>query len=175
MPVLFQTHSGKIVDLLCPIVEDILLTDIAHHLSNICRFTGACDFYSVADHSIRVSKIVSHKNALWALLHDGPEYCLGDVSTPLKVYLNGRYSELEEAWMMAICERFDLAVEEPDEVKEADGILLITEVRDIMVPSSADFGVRRSPLAERIIPMTPQQAKWAFIERFLEISGEGLA
>jgi 5'-deoxynucleotidase YfbR-like HD superfamily hydrolase len=175
MPVWLQMHSGKMIDLLNPKVEDILLTDIAHSLSNLCRFNGHIDYYSVGQHSILVSKIVSPKNSLYGLMHDAPECYLGDIPTPLKSYLNGRYNKLEKAWMKAVCNRFDLSEGEPDEVKEADKILLVTEKRDLMVDQSVDWGYKQSPLKETIIPLTPRQAKWAFIERFLEISGRGLA
>lgn len=92
-----QTYTGKAFDLLDPQPEQVDILDIAHALSNICRFTGHCRaFYSVAQHSCLVARIVvdlwrrehgydcPEEVALVALLHDAPEAYIGDVSTPLK-------------------------------------------------------------------------------------------
>jgi 5'-deoxynucleotidase YfbR-like HD superfamily hydrolase len=170
-----QVHSGKVIDLLRPNISDILITDIAHALSNLCRFGGHSDFYSVAQHSVIVSRVVSPKNSMWGLMHDASEAYLGDVPKPLKLYLNGRYKELERIYMSTICLRLELPVLEPEEVKDADLRLLVTERRDLLLEQEMDWGVTQAPLFDIIIPMTPREAKRAFINRFLEISGEGLA
>ncbi|WP_230368851.1 hypothetical protein [Paludibacterium denitrificans] len=66
-----QTVSGRYVDLLHPVVSDIDITDIAHHLSHLCRFGGACrEFYSVADHSVRVATILLRRRSSW------PGFCM---------------------------------------------------------------------------------------------------
>jgi 5'-deoxynucleotidase YfbR-like HD superfamily hydrolase len=170
-----QVHSGRVIDLLRPRPEDILLTDIAHALSNLCRFGGHSDFYSVAQHSILVSMIVPRPYAMWGLMHDASEAYLGDIPKPLKLYLNGGYADLEKIYMKAICERFCLPYEEPAEVKRADNILLVTERRDLLLEHDMDWGVDQKPAAFIIKPMDPKNAKWRFIEEFLKISGEGLA
>ncbi len=81
------TYTGKQFYPLDPRPEDVCLEDIAHSLSNLCRFTGHTDtdrFYSVAQHSVICSTIVAPEAALLALLHDAAEAYLGDISRPLK-------------------------------------------------------------------------------------------
>jgi len=80
-----RTVSGRYVDLLDPDPSTICIEDIAYHLDNLCRFTGACvPFYSVARHSVLVSKLCPPEAALCGLLHDASEAYLGDISSPLK-------------------------------------------------------------------------------------------
>ncbi len=170
-----QVHSGKVIDLLRPKVEDILLTDIAHSLSNLCRFGGHSDFYSVAQHSILVSRILPPEDALWGLLHDASEAYLTDIPRPLKLYLNGKYKDLEKIYMDVICERFDLPKEEPPSVKKADNRLLLTERRDLLLEHDVDWGIDAVPLFETIVPMPPTEAKWIFMGEFYKINTGGTA
>lgn len=91
-----QTYSGKQFWPLAPRVQDVELEDIAHALSNICRFNGHCKrFYSVAEHSLLVlgevrrmiarGKVTEHPRLLkLALLHDAAEAYLGDIIRPVK-------------------------------------------------------------------------------------------
>ena len=75
-----QTHSGIQFWPLDPRPEDILIEDIAHALSNQCRFAGHCCFhYSVAQHSVLVSENVPAQDAMWGLLHDAGEAYLVDL------------------------------------------------------------------------------------------------
>ena len=79
------TVSGKLIDLFKPDPALITLEDIAHGLSNICRWNGHTkSFYSVAEHSFRVAKLVQPSKRLTALLHDAEEAYWGDVISPLK-------------------------------------------------------------------------------------------
>jgi len=165
-----RIYSGKFISLVNPLVSDIQLVDIAHHLSNICRFTGSTiTLYSVAQHSVAVSKIVSPENALWGLLHDASEAYLGDVSSPLKYYLNGKYRELEDRFMSVICEKFGLPPIEPEEVYEADKIMYVTERRDLMVVDGPSLDFPHKPLDERIRCWEPLRAKYEFLERFTDL------
>src|SRR5690242_11754504 len=80
-----QTYTGRRFWPLDPRVDDIDIGDIAHHLSLVCRFAGACrEFYSVAQHCVGVSYVCDPKDALWGLLHDAAEAYVGDMVRPLK-------------------------------------------------------------------------------------------
>ena len=80
-----ETYSGQFVDLLDPDPATIRLEDIAVHLANTVRFAGGVTkFYSVAEHAVRVSKLVPKDLALAALHHDSHEFVLGDLPAPLK-------------------------------------------------------------------------------------------
>ena len=79
-----QTYTKKKFDLLDPKPEMVCIEDVAHHLSNVCRFSGACsEFYSVAQHSVLVSEVCSPDSAVWGLLHDAGEAYYGDIVTPI--------------------------------------------------------------------------------------------
>lgn len=80
-----RTFSGKWIYPLDPRLDEIDLGDIAHALSNLCRFTGHCQFYSVAEHSCYVAATVTDPRLrLPALLHDAAEAYLGDIAAPNK-------------------------------------------------------------------------------------------
>lgn len=80
-----MTHTGKKFKPFNPRTEDIDIEDIAHALSNICRFNGHVNqFYSVAEHSVLVSVLCPEELKLKGLLHDAAEAYLGDVPSPLK-------------------------------------------------------------------------------------------
>lgn len=91
-----ETFSGRFFDYEFPAPEQISIEDIAHALSHICRFGGHTrTFYSVAEHSVLVSRLLEQSSAaryqLAALLHDGHEAYLGDLPTPLKVAIGESY------------------------------------------------------------------------------------
>lgn len=166
------TFSGLTIDLMAPDVDKLKLLDIAHALSNLCRFTGHVrTFYSVAEHSIHCSRIVEPQDALCALLHDATEAYLGDVASPLKRLLP-HYKILEKNMWFAIATRFELPSIMPAAVKHADMVMLATERRDLM-PDSGEIwtdltGV--TPLPQRIEPMTPLVAEFQFLSRFIELT-----
>ena len=82
-----RTFTGIKFAPLSPRLEDIDIRDIAHALSNLCRFTGHTPvFYSVAEHSVLVSKLVEPEYALGALLHDASEAYLNDIAGPIKPF-----------------------------------------------------------------------------------------
>ena len=128
-----QTYSGIEFYPLDPRIEEVKLLDIAHALSNICRFTGHCnEFYSVAQHSVLVSQYVSEENALWGLLHDASEAYICDIARPVKKSLEMKpYKEIEKRLMNVIAKTFNLSEDEPKEVKEIDTKMLRTEARDL--------------------------------------------
>ncbi len=130
------TRSGQIFNLLDPKSENVVIEDIAHALSNVCRFTGHTSrFYSVAEHSLYTSYLVPSKFALETLLHDASEAYLGDVSSPLKALLP-EYRKLESEVEAVIRFCFNLDDSEACHlaIKEADRRMFKTEKRDLMPP-----------------------------------------
>ena len=110
--------SGRRLDLLEPTPLDIEIEDIAHGLSRVARWNGQTMGkwpYSVADHSVLVEEIfcmqnqaVSQRWKLACLLHDAPEYVIGDMITPFKQFLGDYYREIEDRLSNAIHIRFGL-------------------------------------------------------------------
>lgn len=168
-----QTYSGRRFNPTNPHVDAIVIQDIAHSLSMQCRFSGHCKrFYSVAQHSVLVSHICDHDDALWGLMHDASEAYLVDIPRPLK--RSGKfeaYRELEAIMTKAICKRFGLPEQEPPSVKRADTTLLATEARDLMQPLRSDWVQPAEPLPFKIDSWSPQEAKNAFMKRFFQLIG----
>lgn len=167
-----QTYLGVKFYPLDPLISEIRLLDIGHALSNICRFTGhVTRFYSVAQHSVLVSQNVPKKDAAWGLLHDAAEAYVSDMSRPLKRHseLGKQFAIVERSLMRAICDRFELPYDEPESVKRADSLLLMTEKRDLMPNCPAKWLETAEPLAERIIPWTPDWSRHQFMKRAGEL------
>ena len=103
-----ETFTGALFDPFNPDSELIRIEDIAHALSNLCRFAGhSTQFYSVAQHSINCYKLVPREHALSALLHDATEAYMVDMPTPIKNRLP-KYMEKEDALMEVIYKKFNL-------------------------------------------------------------------
>lgn len=103
-----MTFSGRRIDLLSLNQNVYNILDIAHALSNICRFTGHTrSFYSVAQHSVLVSLLVPPEDALAGLLHDAAEAFLGDVTSPLNQLLPN-YQAIERRIGKAILAHFGI-------------------------------------------------------------------
>lgn len=121
--------SGRRLDLLDPTPMDIEIEDIAHGLAFVARWNGQTvgDYpYSVAEHSILVEQIFTRQNpqiaARWrlaALLHDAPEYVIGDMISPVKAAIGGGYGELDMRLTAAIHIRFGLPAQLPAPIKGA--------------------------------------------------------
>ena len=161
-----RTYTGILFDFEEPEASPICIEDIAHALSLLCRFAGHCkEFYSVAEHSYRVSYVCPEEHALWGLMHDASEaYCV-DVPRPLKHMPNmEHYRAHEKRVMKAICGWFNMNPVEPLEVKAADMVLLVTEQRDLLKNSIPDFNIQ--PLYGTIHPVTSEQAEDLFLQRF---------
>lgn len=129
-----QTYSGIHFHPLDPRPEDICIEDIAHHLSLINRYNGACAFpYSVAQHCCYVSDYCSDRNKLWGLLHDASEAYWSDIPSPIKHNIDlGQWPDLEAITIMAICDKFGISCIEPSEVKVVDKLILGNEHRWLM-------------------------------------------
>src|ERR1035441_5023331 len=123
------TSSGIRFWPLLPNPADIRIEDIAHAPSNQCRLAGhAREFYSVAEHSVRVSQHCRPEDALWGLLHDASEAYLCDVPAPLKeLPAFGAYRAAERSLQGTIAARFGLVPEQPASVTEADRVMLRSE------------------------------------------------
>ena len=173
-----QTYTGREYnfDKLRP--DDICIEDIAHSLSNICRFNGHCrTFYSVASHSMMVSDICQPENKLWGLLHDAGEAFIGDMLWGLKhgfPEIGKAFMALEEQILMVVAEKYRLPWPIPNDVREADRIALAIETRMLFLGGNiADLC--RHPGADQVRPLmcvSPGEAKDVFIGRFLGLMEE---
>jgi 5'-nucleotidase len=168
-----QTFTGLAYWPVDPRAEDVCIEDIAHALANICRYGGHCRrFYSVAEHSIHVSRIVPPGDALAGLLHDAAEAYCADVPRPLKKMLNG-YAEIEAVNWRVISTRFGVAEQLSQSVHDADIAMLFAEQKVLLGPSPRpDWGMGlNSPLVADvgIRCWTPAVAERRFIQRFKEL------
>ena len=158
--------SGRRLDLLDPTPMDIEIEDIAHGLAFVARWNGQTigDFaYSVAEHSLLVEQIFATLNpsasAKWrlaALLHDAPEYVIGDMISPVKAAVGPGYGTLDDRLMTAIHIRFGLPAQVPvaikKQIKKADKISAWLEATQIAGFTTAEadrfFGKIDSVLAK---------------------------
>jgi uncharacterized protein len=126
--------SGRRLDILDPSPLDIELSDIAHGLARVARWNGQTvgDFpFSVAQHSIFVLELfrmlepdADAREQLYALLHDAPEYVMGDIISPFKAAMGGNYKDVENRLLSAVYLRFSLGAVPPTSlvrrIKRAD-------------------------------------------------------
>jgi hypothetical protein len=118
--------SGRRLDLIDPSPLDVEIGDIAHGLARVARWNGQTkgpEIFSVAQHSLLVEALFaagepfpSGKARLTALLHDAPEYVIGDMISPFKAAIGGDYKLIEERLKRAIHIRFGLAAEPLDDL-----------------------------------------------------------
>lgn len=162
-PTTVDTFTGRAIDLADPDPSDISITDIAHGLSNACRFGGQVEsYYSVAEHCCLVHDLVAAEDlgGQWpaaALLHDGHEAYLGDVVTPLNALLGPAYAQLAARMDAAIgaATGIDPALLGDGVVKGADAWALVIEARALM--RSEGWGWAR--FAD--VPALPAEVSWA--------------
>jgi len=184
--------SGRRLDLLDPSPLDIEIADIAHGLARVARWNGQTSgehAFSVAQHSLLVEALfrelvpaASADAHLAALLHDAPEYVIGDMISPFKSVMGGSYKDCELRLQRAIHLRFSLPAE-PDatvrrEIKRADQIAAYYEATLLAGFSAAEateyFGRPRGFSAERF-DFTPRSVTWAqgaFLRRFSAIEAK---
>lgn len=169
-----ELSDGTRFHILDPDIDVIRPELIAASLSKLCRFTGHCAaFYSVAQHSVMVSRIVPDELAMQGLLHDASEAFIGDLSRPLKVVFDslspGLVAGIEDRIHKAIAERFGTGFPHDPAVKVADNIALATEKRDIMAKSTPQWFNLPDPLPTPIHPLGPRGAYTDWMRRYEEI------
>jgi len=174
-----MTYSGVVHTPHEPKPEDIRIIDIAHALSMICRYGGhARWFYSVAEHCVHVSHMVSPEHALEALLHDAAEAYVGDMIIPLKSHWSlTEFKRIEKMNDLAVRIRFGLPHEETPCVKAADTRIRETEWLTLMMPIPPEMVWEwpgdRDPTVHLKL-WCPEIAEQKFLERYRELCKEGL-
>jgi 5'-deoxynucleotidase YfbR-like HD superfamily hydrolase len=163
--------GGSYFDYEAPESSEFTIEDIAHGLSMTCRFAGHCGWhYSVAQHSVHVSNFVPKQFAYEGLMHDAPEFAVGDMAKPLKVMCPD-YTVIERRVEVAVFKRFNVRSPLPVSVKEVDIRMLATEQRQLMKNRDDwDYTRGRAPYDFQIPVWSPAEAKQQFLARFTELS-----
>jgi 5'-deoxynucleotidase YfbR-like HD superfamily hydrolase len=181
--------SGRRLDLLDPSPLDVEIEDIAHGLARVARWNGQTrgeHAFSVAQHCVLVERIASDLNPrltravrLMALLHDAPEYVIGDLISPFKVAIGIDYKALEVKLQAAIHLRFglpaDLAPALKVLFKKADLIAAYfeaTQLAGFELPVARKLFVVPPPSMRipRLVPLVTGDAQALFLERFRRLS-----
>ena len=184
--------SGRRLDLLDPSPLDIEIADIAHGLARVARWNGQTrgdHAFSVAQHSLLVEALfgeiapqASADARLAALLHDAPEYVIGDMISPFKSVMGGSYKDCEGRLQRAIHLRFslpaELSVGLKKDIKRADQIAAYFEATILAGFSVSEatefFGRPRGFSADRfdLAPHSVVSAQAEFLKRFSAIDAE---
>lgn len=169
-----QTASGKSFHPTKPTSDVIDIGDIAHALSNMCRFAGHTKhFYSVAQHSVIVANIVrdhggSLKEQFHGLLHDATEAYITDMPTPVKRLIPD-FKALEDKIYVCVADKFGLDPVLPEIVHTADGIALATEAESLMINSHL-WNLPHEAEDYDISYMPPIKARRFFLKKYAELS-----
>lgn len=185
--------SGRRLDLLDPSPLDIEIGDIAHGLARVARWNGQTHgphVFSVAQHSLLVEAIAARiepeltpADRLMALLHDAPEYVVGDMISPFKAAVGEAYKAVEIRLMSAIHLRFGLKPIASERlaglIKRADRVAAFLEATELAGFSRAEalaiFGapvpLPRAVLA-LLVPCSPPEAQTRFLDRFIALGGD---
>jgi 5'-deoxynucleotidase YfbR-like HD superfamily hydrolase len=173
-----KTFTGVHFDYAKPSIKSICIEDIAQALSHECRFAGHIpEFYSVAQHSVLISKIVPPSFALEALLHDAHEAYCKDIPSPLKKLIPD-YRGIESNIDFAIRIKFELPLIISPIVKQADLVMLATERRDLDLDDGTPWPMLDgiAPSDEILVtPFNPVQARTEFMQRFRQLFNERTA
>jgi len=183
--------SGRKLDILSPSPFDIEIEDIALGLSRVTRWNGQTTGkypYSVAQHSVLVEELfnieypeLDKKWNLAALLHDAPEYVIGDLITPFKYALNNSYRYVEDNLMKAIFIRFGLPAILPirieAKIKKIDKALAWLEAIEVAgyKQNEASQIIKKPNLKtnhKNIVVLSANEVKTKFLKRFYEIVSE---
>lgn len=180
------TYTGEVFDYLRPRFEDICIEDIAHHLACINRYTGATRVpYSVAEHCVRASNLPVG-DPLMNLMHDSAEAYIGDIASPQKQNLGWyddgffiSYSSAEAEIMRQVGHALDILrmkswLVTPPDTKQADRIMMATEVRDLMPPENVEYfdpWLDGTAPADFVIePWGWEKAEREFLQRYEELT-----
>ncbi|NJM30165.1 MAG: HD family hydrolase [Rhizobiales bacterium] len=185
--------SGRRLDLLDPSPLDVEIEDIAHGLARVARWNGQTKgdhAFSVAQHCVLVEAIMTHRNPqhsaasrLAALLHDAPEYVVGDMISPFKAALGLDYKAFENKLLAAIHLRFGLSPAVNSkleaEIKLADrsaAYLEATQLAGFSVPESEKFFGRPKGLDgegsrkfHQLKPLAPNEAAALYLGKFNQL------
>jgi len=181
--------SGRRLDLLDPSPLDVEIEDIAHGLARVARWNGQTKgehAFSVAQHCVLVERLTAELNPrltrearLMALLHDAPEYVIGDLISPFKVAIGINYKALELKLQSAIHARFGLPPKTPPTLgvlfKKADLISAYfeaTQLAGFEVEVARRFFVvpPRTMKTPRLVPLATAEAQAQFLDRFRRLS-----
>jgi hypothetical protein len=181
--------SGRRLDLLDPSPLDVEIEDIAHGLARVARWNGQTKgehAFSVAQHCVLVERLavdlkplLSREARLMALLHDAPEYVVGDLISPFKAAVGIDYKDFELTLLAAIHLRFGLPARTPAPLsalfKKADLLAAYYEATQLagFEPTEAKryFGFPPTALKPpRLVPLTTAEAQALFLERFRKLS-----
>jgi len=180
--------SGRRLDLLDPSPLDIEIADIAHGLARVARWNGqtrGTHIFSVAQHTLLVEAVMRQQSPriddrlrLAALLHDAPEYVVGDMISPFKAVLGGDYKAVEKRLLAAIHIRFGLAPELGAEIarqiKNADRGAAYLEATELAGFAQAeakrlfgrDPGLPETTRQDYLTPWSAAKAEKRFLARF---------
>ncbi|MGK6312702.1 YfbR-like 5'-deoxynucleotidase [Neorhizobium sp. DT-125] len=190
--------SGRRLDLLDPSPLDVEISDIAHGLARVARWNGQTrgdHAFSVAQHCLVVEEIFRRCNEPCApealqmtLLHDAPEYVIGDMISPFKSVVGGGYKAVEQRLEAAIHLRFGLPPHPSRElktlIKKADTIAAFfeaTELAGFSITEARKFFGQPRGITRDMLPIEPMpvlEAQRRFLDRFQaieagRIAGEG--
>ena len=171
------TYTGRVVDPFNPDPKTICIEDVAHGLSLTCRFGGQCrTFYSVAQHSLVVGRIVPSHLAIFGLLHDAAEAYLTDIPRPFKSKISG-YGKTEDKLLKTIFKAFQIPFKGlGKEIKDADNLALAIEQYELLpntehwphILSKDEYDMYNVALGTAI-EIPPSDVEEAFLERFWEL------
>ena len=161
-PSAILVHSGILFDVFNPKLEDFNINDMAHGLSNLCRYGGHCpEFYSVAQHSVLCSlQDGTPEEQFEFLMHDTSEAYLIDLPRPIKRKMPN-YMEIEENLLKMIFEHFKINYPLSERTHEVDNFLLHFEYDNFYTNPNPNFEF-----------WTPKEAKSRFLARFYELKSK---